>query len=206
MAHYVFQRNNGYGDFDYIASFETMAITDYKEFAAQVDECFLPLLDMECLASYGFYAVSLTSLCLRIQPRLMFMPRTPCFRPPMPSRAPRARGAAPAPRPIGARPAPHGRWIEPARPSQVNIPAPAPMPAPERRGSGRGIPAPINNGGRGASAPINNGGRNALPAQPKGGRAIPAPAGNALPTQTGNGRNAAPAGLPKPPKGGRFGR
>ena len=68
MAHYVFQRNNGFGDYDYIRNFETMEITDYPEFAAQVDDRYMPYLDMRYLNGLGFYAIGITSLALRIAP------------------------------------------------------------------------------------------------------------------------------------------
>ncbi|MBR5986465.1 MAG: hypothetical protein IK019_08660, partial [Clostridia bacterium] len=81
MAHYVFQRNNGFGDFDYIRSFETMEITDYKEYAAQVDDDGIVYLDIPYLNQLGFYAVRISSLALRIEPLLQFIPAVMGFRP-----------------------------------------------------------------------------------------------------------------------------
>lgn len=147
MAHYVFQRNNGFGDFDYIRSFETMEITDYPEMAVQVDDTYLPYIDMPYLNRLGFYAVGITTLGLRISPLQFFRPLVRGFRPtivprpprahvpgipPRPPRAPAPRAPRPAPVPRAARPAPR--------------PAPGPHPAGSGRGPGRG---PGGRGGRG---------------------------------------------------------
>ncbi len=84
MAHYVFQRNNGFGDFDYIASFETMELTDYKEYAAQVDDAYIEYIDIPYLNSLGFFAVRISTLALRINELLNFRPPVRGFRPPAP--------------------------------------------------------------------------------------------------------------------------
>ena len=132
MAHYVFQRNNGYGDFDYISNFNTMELTDYKEYAAQVDDKYLPYIDMAYLNSLGFYAVGITALALRINPLELFIPLVRNFRPVGIPRPPRARGAAP--RPMIGRPIP----VPPPKPAPrpLHRPAPAPRPAAPR-------PAPL---------------------------------------------------------------
>ncbi|MCR4622456.1 MAG: hypothetical protein K5663_10295, partial [Clostridiales bacterium] len=99
MAHYVFQRNNGFGDYDYIRSFDTMEITDYKEYAAQVDDAGISFIDIPYLNQLGFYAVRISSLALRIEPLLQFSPAVMGYRPAPPPLPPRPRGAAPRPRP-----------------------------------------------------------------------------------------------------------
>ncbi|MBR5379315.1 MAG: hypothetical protein IK140_02165 [Clostridia bacterium] len=169
MAHYVFQRNNGFGDFDYIRNFETMEITDYKEFAAQVDDRFMAYLDIPYLNSLGFFPIGITSLALRIEPLLLFTPLVRGFRPAAKPRAPRLRGAAPGPRPLtgpmpGLRPAPvqrrastprpaprpaqPGRPVSPLRPGQ---PAPTVRsPKPASRGQvGKPVPGPLDKGPKG---------------------------------------------------------
>lgn len=144
MAHYVFQRNNGYGDYDYIRNFETMEITDYKEYAAQVDDKYMGYLDIPYLNSLGFFAIGISRLALRIIPDFLFVPRIRGFRPTVMPRAPRARGAAPMPRPVivpvpAPRPAP--------RPRPAPAPRPAPRPAPAGPGALR--PARRGPGGKG---------------------------------------------------------
>ena len=157
MAHYVFQRNNGFGDFDYIRSFETMEITDYPEYAAQVEDKYLAYIDMPYLNSLGFYAVGITSLALRILPALLFRPIARGFRPvaaprpprahipgPVPPRAPKPPHAprpprVAAPRPVG--PAPRGIAPSPVapgpRPAAPGRPPKGPMGGPGgRRGPG----------------------------------------------------------------------
>ena len=152
MAHYVFQRNNGFGDFDYIRNFETMEITDYKEFAAQVDDRYLAYIDIPYLNQLGFFAIGITQLALRIEPLLLFMPRVRGFRPAVLPRAARLRGAAPGPRPTsGPMPAPRGvivtRRVTAPRPAPVQrtAPRPAPLRAP-RPTVGRPAPAPAQRG------------------------------------------------------------
>ena len=103
MAHYVFQRNNGFGDFDYIRSFDTMEITDYKEYASQVDDEGIAFLDIPYLNQLGFFAVRISTLALRIEPLLQFIPAVMGFRP-----APAPRRPAPVGR-NAAKPAPVGR-------------------------------------------------------------------------------------------------
>ncbi|MBR4234963.1 MAG: hypothetical protein IKR85_02745 [Clostridia bacterium] len=159
MAHYVFQRNNGYGDYDYIRSFDTMEITDYKEYAAQIDDKYLAYIDIPYMNSLGFYPIRITSLALRIEPLLLFTPLIRGFRPLVKPRAPRARGALPGPRPIAGpmpapRPAPRPRVVAP-RP-RVAAPRPAVKPAPvgrtTRRAAGPAVPPPPK-GGRGGRGP-----------------------------------------------------
>ncbi len=114
MAHYVFQRNNGWGDYDYIRSFDTMEITDYKEEAAQVEDRYLAYIDMGYLNQLGFFAVGLRPLALRIEPYLLFRPRGMGYRPVGVPRPPRDHGfePPPPPRPRARRPrAPHGGII-----------------------------------------------------------------------------------------------
>ena len=133
MAHYVFQRNNGFGDFDYIRSFETMEITDYPEYAAQVEDKYLAYIDMPYLNSLGFYAVGITSLALRILPALLFRPLTRGYRPLVAPRPPRAHipGAVPPrmPRPPRVPRPPRAAAPRPVGPGPRPI-APAPGPAP----------------------------------------------------------------------------
>lgn len=74
MAHYIFQRNNGYNDLDFIRNFETMAITDFPQFAAQIEDKDLAHLDIGYLNSLGFYAVGIKAFNLRIDPRLKYRP------------------------------------------------------------------------------------------------------------------------------------
>lgn len=190
MAHYVFERNNGFGDYDYIISFDTMEITDYKEFACQVDDSYLGWIDLEFLAKYGFYAVGISKLGLRIEPRLQFVPHVRGFRPVAVPRAPRARGAKHGPRPVGIRPAPHGRWAEPSRPAAVVVPVPAPAPKPVARkaASPKVIVVP--------KAGVKPGPRPAAPApKPVPGMVIPSGA-----------RPSERAGQPLHKKGGKGGR
>lgn len=162
MAHYVFQRNNGFGDFDYIADFETMEITDYKEYAAQVDDAFIGYIDIPYLNSLGFFAVGISTLALRINHLLNFRPVIRGFRPLVLPRAPRARGAAPRPmpgRPVPpprpmARPAARPTAPRPAaRPKPASPgPAPGPMgpkPAPKARPASPKKPGGTGRGGRG---------------------------------------------------------
>ncbi len=147
MAHYVFQRNNGFGDFDYIRSFDTMEITDYKEYAAQVDDEGIAFLDIPYLNQLGFFAVRISTLALRIEPLLQFIPAVMGFRPAPKPRPARPRGAAPAPRPhAGPMPLPRPP-VQRVR-SAVPRPAPAPRrPAPVGRNAAK--PAPVGrNAGR----------------------------------------------------------
>lgn len=74
MAHYIFQRNNGYNDLDFIRNFETMAITDFPQFAAQIEDKDLAHLDIGYLNGLGFYAVGIKAFNLRIDPRLKYQP------------------------------------------------------------------------------------------------------------------------------------
>lgn len=74
MAHYVFQRDNGCGDLDFIQNFETMAITDFPQYAAQIEDKHLAHLDIGYLNKLGFYAVGIRSFSLRIEPSLLFRP------------------------------------------------------------------------------------------------------------------------------------
>lgn len=74
MAHYIFQRNNGYNDLDFIQNFETMAITDFPQFAAQIEDKDLAHLDIGYLNRLGFYAVGIKAFNLRIEPRLKYQP------------------------------------------------------------------------------------------------------------------------------------
>lgn len=115
MAHYVFQRDNGYGDYDYIHDFDTMEITDYKEEAAQVEDRFLSYIDMPYMNQLGFFAVGISRLALRIaygpllyRPLIMgyrpiAMPRPPRAHVPRPPRPRGRRPASPAPRPRAPR-------------------------------------------------------------------------------------------------------
>ena len=146
MAHYVFQRNNGFGDFDYIANFETMELTDYKEYAAQVDDQFIGYIDIPYLNSLGFFAVGISTLALRINQLLNFRPLIRGFRPKFAPRPPRLRGAAPRPMP--------GRPVPPPRPAPRPAARPKPAPAPRAVGpkpAPRPAPkaAPKKPGGRG---------------------------------------------------------
>ena len=167
MAHYVFQRNNGFGDFDYITNFETMEITDYKEYAAQVDDEFIGYIDIPYLNSLGFFAVGISTLALRINQLLNFRPIIRGFRPLVLPRAPRARGAAPRPmpgRPVPpprpmARPAARPMAPKPAPRPKVAAPKPvvpkpaggpmAPKPAPKARPASPKKPGGTGRGGRG---------------------------------------------------------
>ena len=74
MAHYIFQRNNGFGDLDFIQNFETMAITDFPQFAAQIEDKDLAHLDIGYLNKLGFYAVGIKTFNLRIEPHLKYHP------------------------------------------------------------------------------------------------------------------------------------
>ena len=74
MAHYVFQRNNGYNDLDFIQNFETMAITDFPQHAAQIEDKDLAHLDIGYLNGLGFYAVGIKTFNLRINQSLLFRP------------------------------------------------------------------------------------------------------------------------------------
>lgn len=160
MAHYVFQRNNGYGDFDYIRSFQTMEITDYPQEAAQVDDRYLAYIDIPYMNSLGFYAVGITQLALRIIPMLLFQPVTRSYRPIGIPRPPRAHvpGVMPAvvrppraPRPHVVAPRPP-RAPRPATPGPAVPRAPRPVgPAgigPKRGPGGKG-PGGIGGPGRG---------------------------------------------------------
>ena len=173
MAHYVFQRNNGWGDYDYIRNFETMEITDYPEFAAQVDDKYIPYIDIPYMNSLGFYPVGITSLALRIVPMLLFTPAVRGYRPVAKPRAARLRGAPmgprpttgpmPAPRPVGRRvaataprPAPVGRSAAPKAAPRTTAPKAAPAPratAPGRNNGGR------NGGNMGPGGAMGPGGR-----------------------------------------------
>ena len=156
MAHFVFQRNNGFGDFDYIRSFETMEITDYPELAIQVDDKYIGYIDMLYLNQLGFYAVGITTLGLRISPLQYFRPLVRNFRPTIVPRPPRAhvpgvspivrapRAPKPAPAPRAPRPAPAPRTARPAP-----APRPAARPAPRPAGPGRIGKGPGGRGGRG---------------------------------------------------------
>ena len=129
MAHYVFQRNNGWGDYDYIRNFDTMEITDYPEFAAQVDDRYMPYIDIPYMNSLGFYPIGITSLALRIVPTLLFAPLVRGYRPKVKPQPARLRGAPLRPRPTtGPMPAPRpvGRRIGPA----ATRPAPRPIARP----------------------------------------------------------------------------
>ena len=125
MAHYVFQRNNGYGDFDYIRSFETMEITDYPEQAAQVDDRYMAYIDIPYLNSLGFFAVGITSLALRILPMLLFQPLTRGFRPRVAPRPPRPH--VPRPATVVAPRAPRAPRVAAPRPVTPRAPR-APQP------------------------------------------------------------------------------
>ncbi|MBQ9409915.1 MAG: hypothetical protein IJU28_11080 [Clostridia bacterium] len=146
MAHYVFQRNNGWGDYDYIRNFETMEITDYPEFAAQVDDKYMGFIDIPYLNSLGFFPIGITSLALRIVPMLLFAPTVRGYRPAIKPRPARLRGAPrgprpttgpmPMPRPVGrrvgpaaVRPAPVGRGAAPRPAPRTTAPKAAPRPA-----------------------------------------------------------------------------
>ena len=74
MAHYIFQRNNGYNDLDFIQNFETMAITDFPQFAAQIEDKDFAHLDIGYLNKLGFYAVGIKTFNLKIEPRLKYQP------------------------------------------------------------------------------------------------------------------------------------
>lgn len=162
MAHYVFQRNNGFGDYDYIRNFETMEITDYPEFAAQVDDRYIAYIDIPYLNSLGFYPVGITSLALRISPMLLFVPLIRGYRPPTRPRPARLRGAPLGPRPTTGpmpMPRPVGRRVGPAaaRPAAPRVAAPrpatrqsplAPKAAPGSKTPGGKVP-----GGRGGMGP-----------------------------------------------------
>lgn len=113
MAHYVFQRNNGYNDLDFIQNFETMAITDFPQYAAQIEDKDLAHLDIGYLNKLGFYAVGIKTFNLRIEPHLKYtpyargayksavLPRNPrAHITPKPQRKPRKKAASRAPHPI----------------------------------------------------------------------------------------------------------
>ena len=156
MAHYVFQRNNGWGDYDYIRNFNTMEITDYPEFAAQVDDRYMPYIDIPYMNSLGFYPIGITSLALRIVPMLLFTPTVRGYRPPAKPRPARLRGAPLGPRPTtGPMPAP--------RPAARRVSPLAPKPAPV----GRTAPRPLSRTAAPKPAPI---GRPAAPGRGNGGR------------------------------------
>ncbi len=74
MAHYIFQRNNGYNDLDFIGNFESMAITDFPQFAAQIEDKDLAHLDVGYLNKLGFYAVGIKTFNLRIDPMRKYQP------------------------------------------------------------------------------------------------------------------------------------
>ncbi|MBQ4156639.1 MAG: hypothetical protein IJD86_00650 [Clostridia bacterium] len=99
MAHYIFQRNNGYGDMDFIQNFNTMSITDYPHEAAQVEDKYLAYIDMGYLNQLGFYAVGIRQFNLKIDYYRRFTPSMRGFRPPKPARPPRPRAIPPRPRP-----------------------------------------------------------------------------------------------------------
>ncbi|MBQ3667704.1 MAG: hypothetical protein II920_00610 [Clostridia bacterium] len=159
MAHYVFQRNNGFGDYDYIRNFETMEITDYPEFAAQIDDKYIPYIDMPYMNSLGFYAVGITSLALRIVAPLLFVPAVRGYRPPARPRPARLRGAPLGPRPVtGPMPAPRpvGRRVSPiARPA-------APRPAPARPAAPKPAAGPVRTAPSPAPRSRNKGGRGGM--------------------------------------------
>lgn len=158
MAHYIFERNNGYGDYDYIYNFETMEITDYPEYAAQIDDHYLGYIDLPYLNHMGFYPVGITRYALRINPMLLFMPRVRGYRPARMPAAPRARGVAP--RPMPGRPVPPPRAPHPVPP---HAPAPhAPHPAPQVNRPLPGQPVP-GVPGRGPVGPVGG------PTGPMGG-------------------------------------
>lgn len=172
MAHYIFQRNNGWGDYDFIVNFETMELTDYPEYAAQIDDNYLGYLDIPYLNSLGFYPVGITTYSLRINPLQMFIPGMRGYRPVRMPGAARQRGAAP--RPMPGRPAPM-RSVPHPHPAPAGRPGPAPAARPNPAPAARPNPAP-------AARP------NPAPAAgPMGGR-----------TQPGNGGQRGPAGNPGP--------
>ena len=135
MAHYVFRRDNGYGDYDFIADFDTMELTDYKEYAAQVDDRYMPYIDMQYMNSLGFYAVGISTLALRIVPEYGYVPRVRGFRPVGMPRPPRARGMAPRPMPGRPGPAPRPAPM-PGRPGAAPRPEPMRGGPGDRRGTG----------------------------------------------------------------------
>lgn len=156
MAHYVFQRNNGWGDYDYIRNFDTMEITDYPEFAAQVDDKYIPYIDIPYLNSLGFFPIGITSLALRIVPMLLFAPTVRGYRPKNKPRPARVKGAPMGPRPTsGPMPIPRafGQRARVAVPKTAPRPAPRPsMPKPVGRPSRPGgplMPGDKGPGGRG---------------------------------------------------------
>lgn len=113
MAHYIFQRNNGYNDLDFIGNFETMAVTDFPQFAAQIEDKDLVHLDVGYLNRLGFYAVGIKTFNLRIDPMRKFtphvpgayksavLPRNPRSHTAPPTRAkPRKKATAHAPHPV----------------------------------------------------------------------------------------------------------
>lgn len=113
MAHYIFQRDNGYSDLDFIQNFETMAVTDFPQYAAQIEDKDLAHLDVGYLNGLGFYAVGIRTFNLRIEKSLLFrphvrgayksavLPRNPRkHTTPKPQKHPKRRTASKAPHPI----------------------------------------------------------------------------------------------------------
>lgn len=176
MAHYIFQRNNGYGDFDFIASFETMELTDYPEYAVQIDDDYIGYIDMPYLNQLGFFPVGITSYGLRINPMNQFRPGLRGYRPIRLPGLPRLRGAAPRPMP--------GRPVPPPRPMHPQPPVPPRGPAPRVERPLPGRPAPV------APAPA----RPVAPAAPARPVAPAAPARPAAPVVPGKPGDKGPGG------------
>ncbi len=89
--YYVFRRSVDEYYPDYIADFETMELTEDPDYAAQVSDLYIDMLDTAYLNSLGFYAVSLGHLTVNIVSPRYFRPRIRNYRSHMTPRQPRRR-------------------------------------------------------------------------------------------------------------------